>query len=100
MPIIERNQTYDNLVLATGHDMLGMSHSLITDKLVSERTELTGELDDLLKNVEHIKEIVSVQQSMAKSSGVNQELCPYEILELLTTATKGLFKCSGAHPIA
>jgi len=36
MPIIERNQTYDNLVLATGHDMLGMTHSLITGKLVSE----------------------------------------------------------------
>jgi len=36
MPIIERNRTYDNLVLATGHDMLGMTHSLITGKLVSE----------------------------------------------------------------
>ncbi|CAB1061786.1 hypothetical protein D1BOALGB6SA_6561 [Olavius sp. associated proteobacterium Delta 1] len=36
MPIIERNQTYDNLVLATGHDMLGMTHSLITGKLVCE----------------------------------------------------------------
>jgi D-amino-acid dehydrogenase len=36
MPIIERNQTYGNLVLATGHDMLGMTHSLITGKLVSE----------------------------------------------------------------
>ena len=36
MPIIERSRTYDNLVLATGHDMLGMTHSLITGKLVSE----------------------------------------------------------------
>jgi D-amino-acid dehydrogenase len=36
MPIIERNQAYDNLILATGHDMLGMTHSLITGKLVSE----------------------------------------------------------------
>ena len=36
MPIIERNQTYGNLILATGHDMLGMTHSLITGKLVSE----------------------------------------------------------------
>jgi D-amino-acid dehydrogenase len=36
LPIIERNQAYANLVLATGHDMLGMTHSLITGKLVSE----------------------------------------------------------------
>jgi D-amino-acid dehydrogenase len=36
MPVIERNQTYGNLVLATGHDMLGITHSLITGKLVSE----------------------------------------------------------------
>jgi D-amino-acid dehydrogenase len=36
MPIIERSRAYDNLVLATGHDMLGMAHSLITGKLVCE----------------------------------------------------------------
>ncbi len=36
LPIIERNQNYANLILATGHDMLGMTHSLITGKLVSE----------------------------------------------------------------
>jgi D-amino-acid dehydrogenase len=36
LPVIERNQTYGNLVLATGHDTLGMTHSLITGKLVSE----------------------------------------------------------------
>ena len=36
MPIIERSRAYSNLVLATGHDMLGMTHSLITGKLVCE----------------------------------------------------------------
>jgi len=36
LPIIERNRTYNNLILATGHDMLGMTHSLITGKLVCE----------------------------------------------------------------
>ncbi len=36
LPIIERNDTYANLIIATGHDMLGMTHSLITGKLVSE----------------------------------------------------------------
>ncbi len=36
LPIIERNDAYANLILATGHDTLGMTHSLITGKLVSE----------------------------------------------------------------
>lgn len=36
LPIIERNDTFNNLILATGHDMLGMTHSLVTGKLVSE----------------------------------------------------------------
>ncbi len=36
LPIIERNDNYDNLILATGHDMLGMVNSLVTGKLVSE----------------------------------------------------------------
>ena len=36
LPIIERNDAYANLILATGHDVLGMTHSLITGKLVSE----------------------------------------------------------------
>jgi D-amino-acid dehydrogenase len=36
LPIIERNETFNNLILATGHDMLGMTHSLVTGKLVSD----------------------------------------------------------------
>ena len=36
LPIIERNETFNNLILATGHDTLGMTHSLVTGKLVSE----------------------------------------------------------------
>ena len=36
LPITERNETYANQIIATGHDMLGMTHSLITGKLVSE----------------------------------------------------------------
>ncbi|MCP4728405.1 MAG: FAD-dependent oxidoreductase [bacterium] len=36
LPIIERSDNYNNLILATGHDMLGMVNSLVTGKLVSE----------------------------------------------------------------
>ena len=36
LPIIERNDRYENLILATGHDMLGMTNSMITGLLVSQ----------------------------------------------------------------
>ncbi len=36
LPIIERNGKYDNLILATGHGTLGVTHGLITGKLVSQ----------------------------------------------------------------
>ena len=40
------------------------------------------------KNVEHIKEIISVQQTMAKSSGLMQELHGSEIIRDVLTADK------------
>jgi len=36
LPIIGRSEKYTNLVLATGHGTLGITHSLITGKLVSQ----------------------------------------------------------------
>jgi len=36
LPIIGRSPKHDNLFLATGHGMLGMSMSAITGKLVAE----------------------------------------------------------------
>ena len=36
LPIIERSGKYKNLILATGHGTLGMTHGLITGKLVSQ----------------------------------------------------------------
>ncbi|MBC8258084.1 MAG: FAD-dependent oxidoreductase [SAR324 cluster bacterium] len=36
LPIIGRSEKYENLVLATGHGTLGMTHSLITGKLVAQ----------------------------------------------------------------
>ena len=54
----------------------------------NERSQMDDEVSDLLGNVEHIKEIVSLQQSMASSSGLNQTLCPEEIIRNALTATK------------
>ncbi len=61
----------------------------VTAALADERAHVNLEFDDLLKNVDHVKEIVSVQQSMAKSSGVNQMLAPQDLVQDLLTATKG-----------
>ncbi len=36
LPIIGRSEMFENLVLATGHGTLGMTHGLITGKLVSQ----------------------------------------------------------------
>jgi D-amino-acid dehydrogenase len=36
MPIIDKSDTYDNLILATGHAMMGLSLAPATGKLVQE----------------------------------------------------------------
>jgi D-amino-acid dehydrogenase len=36
LPIIGRSSSFENLIIATGHGMLGMSHGPITGKLVSQ----------------------------------------------------------------
>lgn len=62
---------------------------LVTDALKREREQIDVEFDDLAKNVEHIKDIVSVQQSMAKSSGLQQLLSAAELVNDSLTANKG-----------
>jgi signal transduction histidine kinase len=49
--------------------------------LAAERSAMTGELDSLRKNVEHIKEIVSMQQSYAVVAGVQDEVPVTELVE-------------------
>ena len=49
--------------------------------LEADRTLLRNEMESLAKNIDHIKVIVSMQQSHAKSIGVLEELEPKELLE-------------------
>ncbi|WP_231741604.1 sensor histidine kinase [Stieleria varia] len=60
----------------------------VTDALCSERETLNREFDELVNNVEHIKEIVSMQQSMAKSSGLIQELDARDLIREALSANK------------
>ncbi len=50
-------------------------------QLDSERNELVGELAGLTKNLDHIKEIVAMQQSYARVDGLAETVSPAVLLE-------------------
>ena len=54
---------------------------MLAQQLQTEQTELLQEVESLRKNVDHIKEIVAMQQSYAKVSGVVEDLAAAELLE-------------------
>jgi PAS domain S-box-containing protein len=53
----------------------------LSEHVTGEREAIIRELKTLTANIEHIKEVVSLQQSYAKSSGFTQSVRPREILE-------------------
>lgn len=55
--------------------------STLGDELLSEQATITTELGHLRKNIEHIKEIVSMQQSFAKVSGVSETIPLVELID-------------------
>jgi signal transduction histidine kinase len=53
----------------------------IADQMAGEQTKLVEKMDSLGKHVEHIKEIVAMQQSYAKVSGVYETLSVAGLVE-------------------
>jgi PAS domain S-box-containing protein len=53
----------------------------LADHLVGEQQRLLSELESLRRNVDHIKDIVSMQQNYAKVAGVAETLAPAELFE-------------------
>jgi two-component system, NtrC family, sensor kinase len=53
----------------------------LADHLSSQQRTLSEEMSRLTENIEHIKEIVQLQQSYGKSVGVIQMLRPQDVLE-------------------
>ncbi len=53
----------------------------VSDQLAGEQTEMLSEVALLSQNIEHIKEIVAMQQSYAKVSGAFEHLAPTELVE-------------------
>jgi signal transduction histidine kinase len=50
-------------------------------QLVGEQSALSDQLAELNENIEHIKEIVAMQQAFSRLSGAEQEVHPIELIE-------------------
>jgi PAS domain S-box-containing protein len=60
---------------------IGVYLSTLGADLAAEQQTMIGELGHLRKNIEHIKEVVSMQQSFAKISGVSESIAFTELVE-------------------
>lgn len=60
----------------------------VTDAFKRERELMVEEFGDLVSNVDHIKTIISVQQSMAKCSGLVQKLDVHDVFRDAISANK------------
>lgn len=81
--LLEQNS--NNLTQFLTEDPRGKELPAYLLKLVSHLSEpqkgILEELESLRKNIEHIKEIVSMQQGYARGSGVMEELSVSELIE-------------------
>ncbi len=53
----------------------------VAENLAVEQTHLVREVGGLQQNIDHIKEIVAMQQSFAKASGCSENISPAELVE-------------------
>jgi PAS domain S-box-containing protein len=67
----------------------------LSQYLVEENTQLLGEVDLLARNIEHIKEVVAVQQSYAKVSGVFENLQAEQLVDDSIAMNIGAFERHG-----
>jgi len=78
----------------TGQKLPGYLTKL-SQYLVEENTQLLGEVDLLARNIEHIKEVVAVQQSYAKVSGVFEALQAEHLVDDSIAMNIGAFERHG-----
>jgi signal transduction histidine kinase len=71
----------------------------LADQLSKERVEIMGELDLLAKNIEHIKEIVALQQSYARVCGVVESLPVTELVEDALQINSTAFRRHGVEVV-
>ena len=63
--------------------------------LEAENAEILHEVDQLARNIEHIKEVVAMQQSYAKVSGVFEDLPAEQLVEDAIALNMGAFERHG-----
>ena len=66
--------------------------SKLGEFFVAENVELLQEVDQLGRNIEHIKEVVAMQQSYAKVSGVFENLAAHHLVEDAISMNIGAFE--------
>lgn len=75
----------DNLRLFLAEDQRGrLVPSLlmeVVEQVLNSRSDMVRELNELAQNVEHIKQIVAMQQSYAKAGGIIQTVAPSDLIE-------------------
>lgn len=68
----------------------------LSQTLLNEQTLLSQEVKGIQQNVEHIKQIVSAQQSFARISGAVE---PIDVRELVEDALNMVLSSSSSHPV-
>ncbi|MDB6167460.1 MAG: sensor signal transduction histidine kinase [Verrucomicrobia bacterium] len=61
--------------------MVPLYLATLAENLIAEHKSIVVELENLRKNIEHIKEIVAMQQSYAKTSGVTETVSVPDLVE-------------------
>jgi two-component system, NtrC family, sensor kinase len=65
--------------------------SQLSQALLEERNQMLGEMGALVKNLDHVKEIVAMQQSYAKVAGVTEDLPAADLVEDALRMNEGAF---------
>lgn len=63
-----------------------------SEQLAEDRTEAVAEIDLLVRNIEHIKDIVAMQQNYARVCGVIETLDPRDLIEDAVRMNIGAFE--------
>jgi signal transduction histidine kinase len=71
----------------------------LSEHLMAEQTKIAGELDSLRRNVEHIKEIVAMQQNYATAGGLKEVIDLVSLVEDSLRLNEGAFKRHGVEVV-
>src|SRR6266404_1681275 len=95
--VVERLRRSKAPKLAKAAALLTSHNGDLGEYFILENTELLNEVDQLSRNIEHIKEVVAMQQSYAKVSGVFENLQAHRLVEDAVAMNIGAFERHGVE---